>query len=74
MVILANLVSLFPAQAFSTTSLPSALTSWHHINDDSLASVGLKLVVGVHEDAVEYALVGSRVVVRHIEDVDGAVL
>ena len=57
-----------------TTSLPLVLTLWHHVNDDSLAGVGFKLVVGVPQHPVEYALVDSCVIEGHIEDVDGAVL
>lgn len=70
----AYIVSLFPTQTCRTRPLPSALTSWNHVHDDNLASVGLKLVVGVREDAVEHAVVGSLVIVGHIEDEDGAVL
>lgn len=50
------------------------LTSWHHVNGDGLGGVGLVFVVVVQEVAVEYALVGSRVVVSHVEDEDGSVL
>lgn len=53
----------------------NVLTLPHHNNVDILGGVGLILVlVGILENAVESAPVGSRVVQGHIEDVDGAVL
>lgn len=57
-----------------TWDTPPVLTLWHHSQDKGLAGVSLKLVVGVHEDAVEDAQVGPRVVEGHSVDVDGAVL
>lgn len=41
---------------------------------DYLGGVGLELIVGVDERALEGAQVGPGVVVGHVEDVDGAVL
>lgn len=51
-----------------------ALTSGHHSNGDNLGSIGLKLIVAVHEGAGEGALVGSRVVVGDVEDEDRSIL
>lgn len=51
-----------------------ALTSRHHLNEDSLVGVGVIPIVGVYEGALECALVGACVIVSDIEDVDGAVL
>lgn len=53
---------------------PSALTLWHHVEDEGLAGVGFILVDGIHEDAIEDTHVGSRVVEGHVVHVDGAVL
>lgn len=53
---------------------PSALTLWHHGQNKGLAGVGFKPVDGIHEDAVEDAQVGSRVVKGHVVNVDGAIL
>lgn len=64
----------FPAQTCSTKALLCVLTPWHHVHVERLGGVVLILVVAVTEDAVEYALVGSRVIEGHVEDVDGAVL
>lgn len=64
----------FPAHTCSTTPLLWVLTLWHHVHVERLGGVVLILVVAVTEDAVEYALVGSRVIEGHVEDVDGAVL
>jgi len=41
---------------------------------EGFVDVGVARVVGVEQRAVEDAAVGARVVVRHVEDVDGAVL
>lgn len=55
--------------------IKKVLTLRHHNYGDILGDVGMKLVVvGILENAVEYAAVGSRVAEGHIEDVDGAVL
>lgn len=53
---------------------PSALTLWHHVQDEGLAGVGFILVDGIHEDTVEGTHVGSRVVQGHVVHVDGAIL
>lgn len=49
-------------------------TFGHHSQVHHLADDGVVLVVLVEEDAVEEALVGSRVVEGDVEQVDGRVL
>lgn len=51
-----------------------ALTFLHHVQEERLVGVGVVLEVGVGERAVEYAQVGSLVLMGNVGDVDGAVL
>lgn len=51
-----------------------ALTFLYHVQEERLVGVGVVLEVGVGERAVEYAQVGSLVLMGNVGDVDGAVL